>query len=206
MWFRCGWFFDVMLHILNKERCAPGGWRYRQPETGYVVHSIVWEELVRRVASHRVANGIALAPGWEVQLEHDVCEQGQHDGRVCQFVAEPAPRRAVGLSDVLNFLRVAARWLPSREWAPQEEADRRAAICAKCPLNVIVDGCSSCRNLVKDVAEFLGSRTTPDDGSLNACGVCGCSNKAQVHLPMEALAKGVTPDMEFPEWCWKRVS
>lgn len=198
------WFFDVMLHILNKERCAPGGWQYRQPETGYVMRSIVWGDLARRVASHRVANGIALKPGWESELENDVCEQAGYDGRVCQFVENPAPRRGVRLDDVLNFLRVAARWLPKREWVAQEEAERRAAICAKCPLNVKVDGCTTCRNLVKDVAEFLGSRTTPQDSELEACGVCGCSNKAQVHLPMDALARGVTADMEFPEWCWKR--
>jgi hypothetical protein len=195
----------MRLHIVNKEMCAPGGWRYRQPETGYVMQSIVWEELVRRVASHRVANGIAVAPGWEVRLEHDVCEQAQHGGRVCQYTTDAtAANRPVNRSDVLNFLRVAANWLPNREWVPQEEADRRAGICAKCPLNIKADGCASCRNLVGEVVEFLGARTTSHDRELEACGVCGCSNKAQVHIPMTALAKGVSADMAFPEWCWKR--
>lgn len=182
----------------------PGGWRYTQPESGYVVVSIVWEELVRRVQGHRVANGFPLPPGWEAQLENDVCEQAELNGSWCQFTDEPKTRAKVGLGDMLNFLRVMAKWLPTRQWVTQDEAERRALICSRCPMNIEADGCAGCRNFVGDLAGFLGDRSTAQDSQLKACGVCGCSNVAQVHIPMVALVQGVTPEMDFPSFCWKR--
>jgi len=41
---------------------------------------------------------------------------------------------------------------------------------------------------------------------LENCNICGCANKAQVHIPLEVLAKGVTSDMAFPSICWKKTA
>ena len=44
----------------------------------------------------------------------------------------------------------------------------------------------------------------PDNAALikiGACGVCGCSLVASVHIPLEAFP--VEPRYEYPAWCWK---
>ena len=180
-------------------------WVYTQPETGYVVKSIVYNDLLNRVRLHRLANGIPCNPGWEQTFEDELCKQMKLSDRWCVSQNGSRPRKpGVNFADVTNFLGVLAAWMPTRKWVDQAEAERRAEICAACPHNVEVAGCSVCSNIVGKITGFLGNRATSKDAKLKGCNVCGCSNRAQVHVPLEVLQKGVTPEMEFPAECWKR--
>lgn len=193
-----------MFHIVNKMQTPNRSWVYKQPETGYVIRAIVWSDLLQKVRLHRLANGIPCNIGWEKEFENEVCELMKLSDRWCQPVNEDGTvTRQVGFGDVVNFLKVLTAWLPKREWVSQEEADRRAAICAACPHNVEVAGCSACQNIVREITEFLGDRATGYDEKLKGCNVCGCSNRAQVHVPLDVLHKGVSEKMQFPEACWK---
>lgn len=91
----------------------------------------------------------------------------------------------------------------------QEEANRRAAICATCPKNTdkLVEFCVSCstRSLVGHINQFLTSRHTPSDHLLKTCQICQCL------LPMKIWVK--KEDMDDPElrerWptnhqCWMK--
>lgn len=88
---------------------------------------------------------------------------------------------------------------------PQEEAERRAAICAGCPLNKAETWCAGCfmKALMGRVASMLGGWATSSDAKLKSCGVCGCKLSLKVWVP-----KGVMkyPDLKdrWPEWCWAR--
>jgi hypothetical protein len=119
--------------------------------------------------------------------------------------APPLAEREVHFGDISNFLNVLKAWMPKREWVAEEEAERRAAICAACPQNIEVTGCTGCHNIVNTITGFLGNRATGYDDQLKGCRVCGCSNRAQVHVPLDVLHKGVTPEIEFPTECWKKL-
>ena len=89
----------------------------------------------------------------------------------------------------------------------QSTAETRARICASCPANVMIRGCSACMGMANWIVKIRGNAKTESDGVLAQCGVCHCSNKAQVWVKAETLAKGVTPEMleKFKSlpWCWK---
>jgi len=111
------------------------------------------------------------------------------------------------LHDFLRGTRVLGSFVLNGQVVSQETADARALICSRCFANVRVPGCASCTGMANAVAEVKGKKHTRYDPQLQVCGVCHCSNEAQVWIPTEHLAKGVTPEMmeqyrQIPE-CWK---
>lgn len=101
---------------------------------------------------------------------------------------------------IRRFLGSVALWaLKGFKTVDQAEADRRAAICARCPSNKRVAGCLSCGGIRKMVDRLKGDRSTPFDNDLHACEECGCELKVKVWLPLDAVDNtGVT----FPDHCW----
>lgn len=80
-------------------------------------------------------------------------------------------------------------------FVPEEEAERRAAICAACPLNVQVQGCMGCSGVSALVKMIRRDRRTGVDGN-----ACGCELKVKVLVPSEVVDnRGV----DYPAWCWQ---
>lgn len=194
-----------MRKFISKSVVPPGEFRYVEPASGVRFQTLSWEAMVLAVREHRIANGYPLPPGWQEELESEICKN--YGPETCRYVDETpnTEPRSIHISDVKNFLRVVGTWMSGGGgFVPQEEAERRAAICAACPKNQTIEGCTACSNLVSTVTSVLGDRVTKFDGQLKGCAVCSCSNVAQVHIPLEVLHKGVTEDMEFPSHCWKK--
>lgn len=105
--------------------------------------------------------------------------------------------RRLGWQDVVNGTNVLFAFkLAGSPLVSPELANERAAICANCQENVpYAQNCSTCKHVEDAVRAVIGDLSTPLDGRLNACFICGCSNKAQVWLPSEILAKGVNAEM-----------
>ena len=184
-------------------RTPNNAWRYKHPVTGMLFSDILYSSLLKKVRLHHQSNNLPFS---ETEFEDTLCQQ-INDKSVCADGTKDSPAPAskrTTIEEAAAFIRVAGEWMKGREFVPQEEAERRAAICAACPENVKVEGCSACRNLVGRLTQLLGRRKTSLDSKLQGCRVCGCSNVAQVHIPLDALAKGVKPDMEFPQTCWKK--
>ena len=87
------------------------------------------------------------------------------------------------------------------ELVPQEEAERRAEICAKCPMQIPTSGCWGCKGIAGLLPQIAGAKTTSFDLQLSACGVCGCYNAVSVHLPLSVQQDA---SLDFPSYCWKR--
>ena len=191
--------------FIDKSVVPPGGFVYTEPLSGVEFRHIVFVEALYRIRQHRIANGYPLPPGWEEDVEDAMCEtQPPHVWIYVEDVTRE-PRR-LHITDVKNFIRVVTTWMQSGVgFVPQEEAERRAAICTACPLNQKIEGCTPCAALLETVAGAIAGRHTSRDAGLQGCGVCSCSNQVQVHIPSEVLHKGVTPDMVFPDWCWKKL-
>lgn len=175
-----------------------------EPASGVRFSTKSWSKLAQAVQEHRLGNGFPLLPGWEEELENEVCKN--YGPETCRFVDETAGNapRSIKISDVKNFVRVLGAWMASGgSYVDNSEAERRASICAACPKNQVIEGCTACANLPGLIASTLGRRATSRDAVLHGCAVCSCSNKAQVHIPLDILKKGVTDDMAFPSHCWK---
>lgn len=88
----------------------------------------------------------------------------------------------------------------------QEEAERRAAICADCPRNIPIPPCQLCRSTVNLVGHWLIGKHTSKDEELKGCGVCGCSLATSVWVPVEPQREALTVDQKkiLPQRCWKK--
>lgn len=189
-----------LLHI------PPGGWKYTQPQSGFEITGGDYYDLREKVRKHRQINRFITGPELDSEIQEQICSglSAQARANFCQGCAASSQEvRSLALEDVRHFLKVAKEWVGRPVFVSQIEATRRAEICASCPKNIPIAGCTSCHNLVKWSVELIGQRSTPFDSKLGACEVCGCGNQAQVHLPLQALRKGITPQMEFPDFCWK---
>lgn len=193
-----------MLTLSNKMLVPPGGWRFVVPQTGTSLRAPTYASLYNEALVDLERHGIAAPLDYDQAFADELCRQGNAE---CEVIA-PATNetRTLTAGDAIRFLKVLRSWAGTRgELVTQAEADRRAEICAGCRYNVAITGCSVCQGIAGKIAEIIGSRESRFDNQLQGCAICACENKAQVHLPLEVLHKGVTPEMAFPEWCWKRI-
>jgi hypothetical protein len=189
-----------LLHI------PPGGWKYTQEDSDLNITGGDYYHLRENVRKHRQINSFFAGPDLDNEIQTQICTKLPPNARAvfCRPCQSLGPGRSVDLEDVRHFLAVAGQWMKKREFVSQAEADTRAEICASCPKNIAIAGCRTCRGLIKHTLDLIGQKSTPFDDKLGACEVCGCGNQAQVHLPLEALKKGITKKMVFPDYCWKR--
>jgi hypothetical protein len=128
----------------------------------------------------------------------------------CHRVGSDTPeflkqQRLVTWDDLKSFFSKVWDWWKAGECVSQEEADRRAEICAGCALNqrAYLPGCGGCSDLGARIFKFIGDKKTKQDASLQSCGHCGCQNSVIVWAPLEALLSNETQLPPPPNWCWK---
>jgi hypothetical protein len=176
------------------------GWFYPVPETQTVLVAPSFGTLAKNVAAHLKSNGVptpaklgsVIEDWWCANVDDTDCEED--DGRHARAIAvDTAARR---------FLDFCANWIAQGGGlVEQAEANRRAAICAACPLNQRLKACGNCfwRNLLKGTFALLSRRSTPQDEKLLQCGACSCELRLKVHFPKEAMQD---PDVEWATGCW----
>jgi len=189
----------------------PNGINYRFVEDGFRVHASDWVTFYEEILRHYRDNDYSIPENWKELAMDQACRffppgwAMYEDGAV--------PRGFIdlrfSLEDLMHGTRVMVDWtLKGRNVVSQEEADQRAETCSRCFANLDITGCVSCYNLVGMIMDVTGQRQTNAEAALkSSCGVCKCSAKAQVWVPVESLEKGVTEEMmeqfERIPWCWK---
>ena len=130
----------------------------------------------------------------------------------CAKMSDAAPevlrqKRLIAWRDIKSFFLKVASWWKAGECVSQDEADRRAAICAGCELNqtAFLPGCPGCTNMAAEVFKFIGGKKTASDAALKSCGHCGCQNSVIVWAPLDVLVKNETELPPVPARCWKRM-
>lgn len=182
----------------------PGGWRYTQPETNHPMSGITFRTLLSKVGMHRANQKIeSPTKNMAAEVEDAICQAMSPEDQVVWCETGMRVLKSISWTEVAAFLKTAAAWVTGgQQLVTPQEAERRATICAGCPLNVGLHGCGMCRRALQEVREKILARGTSKDAVLEACGVCGCDNKTQVHVPLEVLKRGRT-GLQYPAWCWK---
>lgn len=194
----------------------PGGFGYRQPETGQTLDGQSLTGTVDLVFRHRLANSLPRATQEEVDedVQHQICVRCGREW--CSNT------KLSFLGEGVSFEKLKAGTFSLATWAitsirgqdpyvSEEEANRRAEICSRCWANKAISGCYGCGlgDRIREVlVEAKGDRRTQYDDQLQACLVCGCSNQAQVWIKPEILAAGMTDQQrevyrEAQVGCWK---
>lgn len=195
-----------MFHLNDLLTGPPRGWRYEQPQSGMPFVAITFESLLGKIAQHRANMQYPpISEGYQTlaaEIEDWICQHmsPRNQTRKCSGGARSRP--SVGWQEVESFMNVNKKFFEDgKQLVPQAEAERRSGICANCPLNVGVSGCSVCRRAVDAYRALFLNRGTSKDRQIRACGVCGCDLKTIVHMPLGALKQG--GPHEFPKWCWQ---
>lgn len=192
-------------HIRDLTVGPPGGWRYTQKETNHTMTGITWQALAKKVAQHRNNNNIPQDENLFNEIEAQMCENMSVEDRMNVCDAGARLPESISWRQVESFLKTAGAFIASGgTLVHQDEAERRAAICGQCPLNVGMHGCGVCRATVDAFRATILQRSTSQDAGLLNCGVCGCENRTQVHIPIETLRAG-TGDLDYSvnPSCWK---
>lgn len=197
-----------MLRLKLSNVCPPDKYTYKFPQDQFLAHAYDYDSWIAQIKKHAEDNGYPIPTKEEV--EHQLCRR--LSGEWCEG---GTPHSFVNtrftLNDFLRGTKVLTSFALSGNAVAPDVAEQRALICSRCPLNVRVPGCSSCTGMANAVAEAKGKGKTKYDHLLQACAVCHCSNEAQVWVPQEFLAKGVTPEMmetyrEMDDcWKWKAI-
>lgn len=201
-----------MMLLKNRDQTPPDGFRYVHVESGFVSRAIDIYNWFENIKAHRKANGYppitveqamdqqcaTLPPQW---CEHDSEQQGSRD-----WVNTRLHWRhiAEGMKAYLALI------VSGFKTVDQEEANRRARICASCYLKVTPQGCGACLKLSQLITGDIAQKKTPYEDQLvnKACAVCSCAVSSIVHFPMSALDKNDTPEKQnaYPDFCWRKVS
>lgn len=174
---------------------------------GTLITGVSRADLRRQVRKHLGQAQLADINNFDAFFENAICEAlpPERCARECRYVDDDSPEelksvRRLRLEHIVRFVRSMRDWQAAGGGLDSEvEAERRARICAQCPRNVDVAGCSWCSGLLASVLQLVAGRRTEQDHLLKHCDVCGCANRAAVHFPMSA----VDATLDYPEWCWK---
>lgn len=202
------------LKLLNDQQVPPGGFVFIVPETGFKIgRELSIEDLYSKIEKHYRDNRIHLPANWKERVQNQICQKLPPNW--CSFDgANPNPqyktdlsadRILKGLSSLTAMAKAAIKG--EEVFVDQNEAEKRAEICARCHLNMSSNFCAGCaagqaiRNLVSGVK---GNRTTTYDDRLMVCGVCGCKNEVIVHVNRNLLLTGEKSETtdSRPNWCW----
>tara|TARA_R110001599_G_scaffold85828_2_gene230433 strand:- start:21578 stop:22168 length:591 start_codon:yes stop_codon:yes gene_type:complete len=170
-------------------------------EDGVVFKSGNFMQLTRAVMLHREENGGDLSSGWVSRFGTSYCDS--HPDCISCTKDEAPLNRVLTLGEVSAFLRAVVKWIASGKVVDQSEAERRAAICASCPLNVEITNCKSCFKLAEKSRALIGNVSTSLDSNLDGCYACGCNLKVKVWCPSSVVA-GTKTDSFYPDYCWQK--
>tara|TARA_R100000808_G_scaffold15629_1_gene35981 strand:- start:8348 stop:8947 length:600 start_codon:yes stop_codon:yes gene_type:complete len=193
----------------TKNITPPDGWRYLVPDTKVLVKGNHFGHLLAKVEEHMSANGIPVPLNLEEYVENYMCGLFPDKCVEVEVKTQPDKAKKMTVGDVLRFTAmIGADMMNGRKRVANEEANRRANVCASCPDNIDPDGCTGCNRgkMEKLVDALTGSIATPDDSRLKSCRHCGCINRAQVWFPLEILQKFTTKEVNqaLPSNCWKK--
>lgn len=184
----------------RKINVPSGGWWCICPTTEQRIAGGDFWDLVKNCSEYIVSTGKVPPPDLSYRVENALCDRlaGSEDCVPCTQVN----RQNVNFESIVRWVRAMYGFATKSRFqlVSQEEAERRARICAACPYQVTTAGCWGCKGIAGMLPAIAGARKTSYDAQLKACGVCGCYNAVSVHLPVDAQGG---EELEFPEFCWK---
>jgi hypothetical protein len=198
------------MHLKSYNVGPPGGWRYTCPFCGdppVISVGITFHQLVQRVHQH-YTNMNHPYGDLTAEIDAGICASLSPADKVAYCDMGVRHREAVAWGEIYNFMMWLGKWLlGGTQLVSQEEAERRASICASCPYNVPTSGCATCRTSIGVLRNKLMRVSSSQDDKLEACGICGCDLKTIVHVPLETLShRGLEAEYQQVPWCWQKKS
>ena len=204
----------ILQKLFKTDSVPPDDFRFVVPETGYKIGGYKRiDELFVAVEAHYRANDIPLPSDWQAKVEDQMC-RSLPDGwcTLSDGKEVPAFESVMSADNIIKAIKSLAAMASTaitggEVFVEQDEANIRASICARCYMNVDAGfcmGCGSMQQVTELIGKVRGARTTDSDQFLSNCGICGCQNKAIVHVKRKLLLSGEKQETtdKRPDWCW----
>lgn len=222
--------------LKSRTTWPPGGWQFFEPSTGWrSPKGLTFDQTVSAIIKHRLANRqYKLATDSDVvaqQLDDFTCARLKNDKAWCvdsppTGFTVPLPKRSLRaeakesvaggaryLSNASAGIKLWIDWFGEGKTVSQDVAERRAAICAECPLNdkkrKILDWftATAAREIMAIFSALndLNLKTSKDE-QLKICMACDCPMKAKVWAPMPMIKKHLSQERfnALAANCWIR--
>jgi hypothetical protein len=207
--------------VLQDRETPPGGWLWHHPKNGQTFSRESFSDLLE--SAQRTLLNLGLDPSLASDQIHEataanLIRLGRSDlVQVTKVVPRSAEQYATGAkaaflkwwreSPVYGLIQgKASRGEPV--FVPDDVANARALVCAKCPHNVIPAGKGWLQNWSDgQMLKSVEGRKTESHDRLGVCEVCSCELRAAVWWMPDIIA-ATTRDAKFarrlPAHCWKR--
>lgn len=216
--------------LKNRWQSPIGGFMFTEPTTGAQLNGWGFDALVSEIVAHRRLNPRFNLPtdpnvvAQELDLQNAMRMQATRGGDL--FIMQdgggggnftPPPRRNLAARVAAqggrlgSGISVLADWLgDGANTVPPEQANTRAAICAKCPQNQPGDWTtwfsSPAASFIKTQLAHRNQMklTTPDDDKISMCQACGCQLHLAVHVPLAHKLARMSPEVKakLDPGCW----
>ncbi len=192
-----------MLRLRDSNETVPDKFRFVFHD-GHTVHAFGRDEWRDKIVKYATDNNYSIPTVEEAedQLCRTLSGEWCVGGDEYSFVSN-----RFTMDDFLRGMKTLSAFVVKDEVVQQDVAESRALICSRCVFNMNVPGCHSCTGMVNAVMAIKGVKSTKHDHLLKSCGVCHCSNQAQVWVPIERLAKSTDAEMlekyKRVSECWK---
>lgn len=202
---------EVTYVVRQPNEKPPGGWWYRQPETGRQWSGTdTLAHTAQDVAGHRMYNALDIGDP-EADIMHETGFRLVQCGyaalvEIRQPVKRPLASYWRGVKGYLTIRDLEARGTPIL--VDQTTAESRAKVCLDCPKNVVnTDPTFAQRATDEKMRERVAGATTSLDDRLGTCAICSCKIGTIVHLTSAVLAgSGDLQSLSrYPSHCWKRT-
>lgn len=148
--------------------------------------------------------------GWTQYLQEGPSQQAPFS-RPRPFQGQPSKSLFQSARQNVAGVKTLVEWIISgAEAVPKEQANHRAEVCVKCPLNkqgelsafFTVPVAVAIRKALEDRKTM--NLSTPVDSQLGTCEACGCVNALKVHVPFQKFFPKMLPESKaaLPDSCW----
>lgn len=202
-----------MPRLLNRQKQIPYNYQFYDPVIKWTAHrGSSFQVICDGLLTARLANpGLTASKGLSTDKNAIADEVDFFNASICERmgwtdfitggsggpspVPFPQPARVNPLRNLKNAVvgsEVIVEWIASgAEAVPQEQANRRAEICSRCPLNeqggwerwFTLPVSNAIRTALGHKKEF--KLETPFDDKLHTCTACSCPMALKVFVPFE---------------------
>jgi len=196
----------------------PGGWHYKERGKMLVEDAINYEDLINMLAGYRATNRLPLGnpqkdiDNYICRNFPNMCGRGPTDPNI-----EDKVELCYGQPVIKTPRERVMQWAANRmqkagqlNRVDMDEATRRGAICAACPLKVRwnepVEGCPGCQVYVEEAESMLvkirANKSAGNQLSGLACTVAGHDLETACWLEEAGLRHRRNYEGQLPQHCW----
>lgn len=178
----------MMKPVLKFKGTVPYGGQFvlNLPDRGMIGMGTNFDMLLTNLKKYRRANAIPVGLDFENEVEREVCAAYPAECRETSALI-PDRERRYSFEDVIQGTKAMIAFkVAGSPLVDQAEANRRAAICSKCPNNVsfVLPCGGSCGELNEIVKAIVGGKSTPSDAQLRSCAICSCQLASSVWVEL----------------------